>query len=74
MDEFLDVVTEVLSAVVYAVGAIVTGALGLAAEYAGYQQFAAGEALTHTLWLGVIGAIALYTAFNLFAEFRAELA
>ncbi len=74
MDELFDVAAEALSAVLYAVGALLAGAVGLAAEYAGYQEFAAGAAITHTLWLGVIGAIALYVAVNLFAEFRAELA
>jgi|GEM_PF-4440131 len=74
MDELIDMAVEVLSTAVYVVGALITGAVGLAAEYAGYQEFSAGAALTHTLWLGVIGAIALYVAYNLLGEFRAELA
>lgn len=74
MDELLDVAAELLSVAVYAVGAVLAAALGIAAEYAGYQQFSAGTDITYAVWLCALGLVALYAASNFLAEFRTRIA
>jgi hypothetical protein len=74
MDELLDAAAELLSVAVYAVGAVLAALVGVAAEWAGYQQLSAGTGSVVALWFGLIGAIALYASLNLLGEFRARVA
>lgn len=59
-----ELTTELGALALYGLGSLLVTAVGLVAEYNGFQHYAAGEQ-TLAVWFGYMGLVALFAGYRL---------